>query len=214
MTIVADPMPVFPTCPTFGFTVQPDILVKIISREGGGERRDRKWQQALRSYTAVPIGPRPQADIEAVLGFWLAIGGMANIFRFKDWSDFKSCPLGAQPSAFDQQLGIIAGSPALYQLQKTYSAGVYSQVRPITRPRGSTILIANTLSEIQAADRWSLDESTGILTPGGGFVGTPGAWGGEFDVPVRFSAPPQIELTNFEIQQLNQAATFIEDRAG
>ena len=35
---------------------------------------------------------------------------------------------------------------------------------------------------------YTLHEATGIVTPGGGFTGTPGFWGGEFDVWVRFAA--------------------------
>lgn len=212
MTITADPMPIFPTCPAFGFTVQPDILVKIISRESGFERRDRKWQLARRTYVSVPIGPRLQADIEQMYYFWLALGGTANTFRFKDFVDYKSCILDATPSALDQSLAVLAGPT--YQLQKTYTFGAFSMVRPITRPIGSTILLANTLGAVSNPSTWTLDEATGIVTPGGGFVGTPGAWGGEFHVPCRWQAPPQIETSDYEIQQLSQAATFIEDRRG
>jgi uncharacterized protein (TIGR02217 family) len=213
--ITADPMPVFPTCPTFGFTVTPSILVKVISRESGNERLDRKWALPLRQFTAVPIGPRPQADLEALQNFWLAIGGISTYFRFTDWTDYQSCPLDSVPSALDQLLGADVGSPPVgFQLEKTYTAGTLSMIRPITRPIGSTVMIANESGQVQDPSTWTLDESTGIFVPNGGFVGTPGSWGGQFHVPLRFKDEPQFEITDHLIQGLNQAATFVESRLG
>lgn len=202
--LTADPAALFPRCPAFGFTAAPAYLVKKIMREGGFERRNRKWQRPLNAYASFPTGNRPEADIEEVLHFWHAMGGEEQCFRFKDWVDFKSCALGATPAATDQPLVHVTDSPDHYQLTKQYVVGSRIQVRDITRPRGSTILVANEVGAVQAADRWHLDESTGHLTTLGGFIGVPTAWGGEFDVWVRFDGQLQVQIVEYKAQ----AASF------
>lgn len=199
-TIIADPAPVFPGCPTFGFTVEPNYLVKITSREGGFERRDRKWARPLIKFSGVPLGDRPQADIEDVLYFWHAMGGMSTAFRFKDWSDFKSCRLDATPHATDMPLAVSGDSPSSYRLIKQYTAYGITQEREILRPVGSSVSIANETGTIQTD--WTLDESTGLLTIGGSFSGTPTSWGGEFDVWVRFDGQLNPQLSNYLIQNV------------
>lgn len=200
-TIVHDTSEVFPGCPTFGFVAEPNYLVKITSREGGFERRDRKWARPLTKYTGVPMGDRPQADIEQILYFWHAMGGMWSGFRFKDWTDFKSCRLDASPLATDMPLAASGDSPASFRLIKQYRAGSTIQEREITRPIGSTIHIANEVGATQTA--WTLDEKTGLVTIGGGFSGTPTSWGGEFDVWVRFDAQFNPTFSNHNIMNVS-----------
>lgn len=200
--ITADNAPVFPACPTFGFVAEPNFLVKIVAKEGGFERRQRVWNQSLTQYTSVPSGDRAQADIEAIYYFWMAVGGMSNGFRFKDWLDFQSCRLDESPSATDQPIISSGDSPASFRLVKDYSAGPFIQQRIIQRPIGETIEIANELGETQDPTTWNLDESTGVLSIGGGFSGTPTAWGGEFDVWVRFNAQLNPAISNYRIQNV------------
>ena len=191
--ITPDTTPVFPECPTFGFTASPRYNVKIIEREGGFERRTRKWSRPLHRYTAVPFGERPERDVQRILYFWHAVGGMALGFRFKDYADFKSCQLHEEPAATDQPLVALEGSG--YQLTKAYDFAGLQQLREIFKPNGATIRIANEVGVEQAADRWTLDEATGVLTPNGLFAGTPAAWGGEFFVYARFDSELEIEIT-------------------
>lgn len=197
--ITADPAAVFPACPTFGFVAEPNYLVKIVSREGGYERRQRVWSRPLSKYTTVPLGDQAQADVEAVLYFWHAMGGMSSGFRFRDWIDYKSCKLDDTPSAIDMPFEPSNDSPPHYQLIKEYTVGSVIQVREIQRPVGSTILVANELGEAQDPSTWTLDETTGVLTPNGGFSGTPTAWGGEFDVYVRFDAQLNPSFSNYSV---------------
>lgn len=198
-TITADTSEIFPACPTYGFNPEPNYLVKIVSREGGYERRDRKWARPLLKFTGVPLGERPQSDIEDVLYFWHAVGGMSDGFRFKDWSDFKSCRLGADPSMLDMPIVASGDSPAgSYRLVKQYVWGSKIQEREITRPLGASILVANE-SGVAQTD-FTLDESTGLLTPGGSFAGTPHSWGGEFYVWCRFDAQFSPSISNWQIQ--------------
>lgn len=198
-TIVPDTLETFPECPTYGFTVEPRYLVKAIERDGGNERVDRRWSRPLNFYTAVPMGDRAEEDAQAVLVFWHAVGGMGGQFRFKDYSDFKSCPTNADTTYLDQPFEVIDASH--YQLVKRYTYRSLSQLREIYKPVGSTITVGNELG-VQQTD-WSLDEGTGILTKGGTFSGTPSSWGGEFDIYARFTTNLSIAITNREIQNIN-----------
>ncbi len=200
--ITADTSPIFPACPTFGFTAEPEYLVKITAREGGYERRDRKWSRPLVKYTGVPLGDQPEADIEQVLYFWHAMGGMSSPFRFKDWTDYKSCRLGGTPSAADQPLVASGDSPPSFRLVKEYVVGSIIQQREILRPMGSTIQIGNETGAPQDPSTWTLDESTGLVTIGAGFAGTPTAWGGEFFVWVRFNAQLNPQISNWQAQSV------------
>jgi uncharacterized protein (TIGR02217 family) len=197
-----DTSPIFPACPTFGFTAEPEYLVKITAREGGYERIDRKWARPLLSFTGVPLGDQPQAEIESVLYFWHAMGGMSTYFRFKDWTDFQSCPLDATPAATDQPIIATTDVPPKLRLVKQYTVGNIIQQREILRPLGSSLLIANETGAVQPASRWTVDESTGLLTIGPGFLGTPSAWGGEFFVWVRFNAQLNPQISNHLIQNV------------
>ena len=208
--ITADTLETFPRCPTYGFNVDPFILVKIIAREGGFENTDRKWAHPLRRFEGMPMGDRAQADIESILYFWLAVGGTAGEFRFKDWTDYKSCLLDDDVAPTDQPLVFVAGSPGGYQLVKQYTFGALTYQRTIRRPIGSTIRIANETGTEQVSTRWVVEEATGLLTPLGSFAGTPTTWGGEFDVLARFAGPFIPEISNFKIQ--NASVSICEKR--
>lgn len=200
--ITATTLPLFPSCPSYGFSSQPDYLVKIVQREGGIERRDRKWEEPLHFYEGAPMGPRPQADIEAIARFYHAMGGTHRRFLFKDFADYRSAALDDDITPLDQAFVDLGGGQ--YQMVKTYEdeSSIYSTIRTIRHPVGSTIRVANTLGAEQASSRWTINEDTGILTLDGSFVGTPGAWGGEFYVPCRFDAPCRTEIVEFKIFSL------------
>jgi uncharacterized protein (TIGR02217 family) len=202
-TIIPDLAESWPTCVTFGFVAEPQRLVKITSREGGYERRDLKWKRSLRAYSSVPMGSQSEDEILDILDFWEAMGGMWQGFRFKDWIDYKSCRRSATPAATDQPLELSGDSPTSYRLIKNYptKSGRTIAQREIARPIGSTIMIANEVGAAQTA--WTLDESTGILTIDGGFVGTPTAWGGEFDVWCRFDAQFNPSYSDLKIMDVS-----------
>lgn len=197
--ITADDAAVFPACPTFGFVAEPNFLVKIVQREGGYERRQRVWSQSLTKYTNVPSGDQAQADIEAIYYLWQAVGGMSNAFRFQDQLDYKSCKLDQTPEATDQIIVPSGDSPASFRLAKNYIFGPFTQTRMIQRPIGDTILVANEEGVPQDSSKWTLNEATGVLTPGETFTGTPTFWGGEFDVWVRFDAQLNPTFSNYRI---------------
>jgi uncharacterized protein (TIGR02217 family) len=199
-TIVPDISPIFPNCPTFGYVSEPNYLVKITQREGGFERRQRMWATPLTMITGSPTGDQPQKDIEAVLAFWHAMGGLSSAFRFQDWTDYQSCSLDAEPAPTDQPLMPSGDSPASFRLIKQYVVGSVIQVRYILRPVGSTVMVANDTGTEQTD--WTLDESTGLVTPGETFSGVPTSWGGQFYLWGRFNAQLNPEVSNYRIMNV------------
>jgi uncharacterized protein (TIGR02217 family) len=200
----------FPECPGYGFNVQPQYLVKIVCREDGFERIDRRWARSLSVFTVVPVGDRDEAEIQSILYFWHAMGGRATPFLIKDWTDYKSCPTQDDVAATDQLVAAVTLSDAstAYQLVKTYRVGALAQPREITQPKGDTIVVANSLGAVQTD--FTLDEATGLLKPGVSFTGTPKSWGGEFYVPVRFNSELDTQIVDKQIQSVT--FTLMEKR--
>lgn len=207
--LISDTTEIFPGCPSFGFTSGPRYKVKIIEREGGHERRTRKWSRPLHRYASVPMGNRADEEIQEILYFWHAMGGMATGFRLKDHADFKSCKTHQTPTPLDQPFILEEDSPSGYQLVKTYTVGSIEQVREIYKPKGDTIRVANELGEEQPESAWTLDEGTGLLTPDVSFDGTPSSWGGEFYTYVRFDSVLDIAVSEQRIQQCDFSMTEI-----
>lgn len=197
-SVVPSTLATFPTCPGYGFAAQPQYLVNINPRQGGFERIDRRWTRPLSTYTALSIGERDEAEIQAILNFWHAMHGRATIFLLKDWADFKSCKVNETATATDQPL-VFNVDLGAYQMYKEYTVGSLTQERPITQPVGSTILVHGG----DNADHtdFTVDENTGLITPDSGWI--PVAWGGEFNVPVRFDSELSISVAEKQIQSVD-----------
>lgn len=200
--ITASATDLFPRCPTYGFTSRPAYRVKMVEREDGTERRDRKWAQSLSIYEAVPLGNQSERDMETIYNFFHAQGGTAYRFRFKDWIDYKSCNIADDPAAGDQPFVLIDGSPGSYAMYKTYTSTNRTTLRRIFHPKGDTITVKNNSGAVQDPSKWTIDEDTGIIVPEPTFAGIPATWGGEFYVPARFAADIQIEISDFKIHSL------------
>lgn len=197
---VPDTTEIFPECPSFGFTSGPRYKVKIIEREGGYERRTRKWARPLHRYSGVPMGQRMEEDVQNVLYFWHAVGGPATGFRFMDYADYKSCKTFQTPTPLDQPLSFEDDTSGSYQLVKEYSVGSLTQIREIYKPIASTIRVANESGVEQPASAWTIYEATGLLVPDVSFTGTPTSWGGEFYVYARFDSEFDVEIVDKAIQ--------------
>lgn len=132
------------------------------------------------------VGPgiRSESELGVLLEFFRARRGAARGFRLADPYDHSSNTSSGTPTSGDQLLGVGDGETSEFQLIKSYGSGPEPQVRPITRPRASSIVIS--IGGI-AANGWA-------LLPGGviSFVDAPPA-GAEiragflFDVSVRFA---------------------------
>lgn len=162
----------------------PERRTQIVELASGVEERNAAWANSRRRYD-VAYGVRRADDLAAVVAFFEARNARLYGFRFKDWSDFKSCPPSAAPAAGDQVLGTGDGVTTAFQLVKRYASGSQGWSRTIAKPVGGSLRIA--LGGVVAPSGWSLDAATGVVTfaapPGAGVAVTAGF---EFDVPVRF----------------------------
>ena len=117
--------------------------------------------------------------------FFEARNGRLYGFRFKDWSDYKSCLPSQISHPMDQQIGTGNGTRTEFQLMKHCTSGSVTWSRRITKPVADTVRIAVAGSEL--ASGWSVDLTTGVVTfaapPENGAVVSAGF---QFDVPVRF----------------------------
>jgi uncharacterized protein (TIGR02217 family) len=201
--------PVFPLCPRLNYTALPGYSCTISTTVSGRERRNRNWARPLLVFN-IQVGPKMSDEIEELLDFWHAMGGPECGFRFKDWTDFKSCRASQTVSATDQVLTLIPGSPGGYQLQKTYRAGARATVRDILKPVQGTIQIADGGVAKTEGVHWVLDYSTGLLTtfftPAGELT-----WGGEFDVPVRFDSEFPLETVTNTVEQVTLQLRELRD---
>ena len=176
----------FPTNQSFGSVGGPERRTEIVTLANGFEERNTPWAHSRRRYDA-GIGLRSLDDVELLIAFFEARQGQLYGFRWKDWSDFKSC-LPSQTIGFEDQ--VIAhgdGATVSFPLVKQYRSGIGEYSRIITKPVTGTVRIGVARDELSESVHWEIDLATGIVTfdaaPDEGVEITAGF---EFDVPVRF----------------------------
>lgn len=174
----------FPDSISRGAKGGPERRTRIVELASGDEERNASWANSRRRYD-VSYGVRRADDLAAVVAFFEARNGRLYAFRFKDWSDYKSCLPSAAPAPTDQIIGTGNGSTTTFALTKTYASGAQSWARAILKPVVGTVTIS--LNGIAQGSGWSVNTTTGIVTfavpPTTGAVIRAGF---EFDVPVRF----------------------------
>lgn len=188
----------------------PRRRTQIVTLASGFEERNGSWARSRREYD-VSYGIRRADDLQAVVAFFEARNGRLHGFRFKDWSDYKSCLPSRVPDAADQVLGTGDGSEVHFRLRKAYGDGAASYARLITRPVDGSVRIALDGAEQMAG--WSVDHATGIVT----FAAAPGAGvevtaGFEFDVPCRFDTDLLAVTLDFERAGAIESISLIELR--
>lgn len=176
----------FPANLSFGSVGGPERRTEIVTLANGFEERNTPWAHSRRRYDA-GVGLRSLDDIEVLIAFFESRGGQMHGFRWKDWSDFKSCRPNAVPGFQDQSIGFGTGTLTEFALQKRYRSGDQAYFRPITKPVAGTVRVAISADPQQEGVDYALDVMTGLITfanpPDTGLEVTAGF---EFDVPVRF----------------------------
>ncbi len=189
----------FPTNLSFGSVGGPERRTEVVTLANGFEERNTPWAHSRRRYDA-GVGLRSLDDVETLIAFFEARTGQLHGFRWKDWSDFKSCAASKVPGPEDQLIGTGDGVATVFRLQKTYSSGLQSYVRPILKPVSGTVLVALAEDPKVESLEFTVDVATGEVT----FVvppdlGTRITAGFEFDVPVRFDADSiQTSVASFQ----------------
>jgi uncharacterized protein (TIGR02217 family) len=187
----------FPVSISRGATGGPERRTEIVVTASGHEERNSRWADSRRRYNA-GFGVKSLNDLHEVLRFFEERRGRLHGFRWKDHTDFKSCPPQQSVQAIDQLIGTGDGATASFQLVKNYGTGLRDYTRRITRPVAGTLVVAvNAVT----TSRFGVDTTTGLLTFEVGAIPPAGARvtaGFEFDVCARFDTDLlKINLTNF-----------------
>ena len=110
----------------------PERKTIVVALGNGKEQRNQQWADSRRRYNA-GYGVRNIDDIHAVIDFFEERRGRLTAFRWKDWSDFKSCPPDTAATAIDQQIGTGTGAQTVFQLVKVYGGAHNLYERTITK---------------------------------------------------------------------------------
>ncbi|MDJ0992606.1 MAG: DUF2460 domain-containing protein [Dinoroseobacter sp.] len=176
----------FPANLSFGSVGGPERRTEIVTLSNGFEERNTPWAQSRRRYDA-GVGMRSLDDIERLIGFFEARQGQLFGFRWKDWSDFKSCEPSQSLSFEDQEIGTGDGQTAAFQLTKCYRSGAQVYHRPITKPVQGSVKAGVDGIELAEAVHYSVDTESGlVIFSDPPATGATVSVGFEFDVPVRF----------------------------
>ena len=174
----------FPASLSFGSIGGPERRTEIVALSSGFEERNTPWADARRRYDA-GMGLRSLDDLSALVAFFEARAGQLHGFRWKDWSDYKSCLPSRDPA--------YASGPARYQ-------------RPINKPVKDSVRAGVGGSELFPDTHFTVDHQTGQITFSA--APEPGATistGYEFDVPVRFDTDRiAVSVSSFQAGEMPQ----------
>ena len=185
----------------WGASGGPGFVTSIVEVESGAEERVSRRAAARHRYS-ITVSDENLSDLKA---FYMARGGAAHGWRFKDWADYHSNPedsgYHAEPGLRDQPCLPAQGdgSTTQFQLRKVYVDGVHEHSRTITKPVSGTVRVWVNGSELLSG--WTVDTTTGIVT----FSSAPANGHDveasfEFDVPVRFDESAD-QLLNINLEQ-------------
>lgn len=172
----------FPLAIAFQSAGGPVRRTEIVTLGSGHEERNAVWAGSRRQFD-IGSGVRTLDDLSEVIAFFEARQGRLYAFRFRDFTDWKSCAPGGAPSPTDQAIATGDGVTASFPLVKTYASGVGSWTRPITRPVAGSVRAA--VNGVETA----VTVSDGIISfaaaPANGAAITAGY---AFDCAVRFDS--------------------------
>jgi uncharacterized protein (TIGR02217 family) len=190
----------FPTRVSIGASGGPERRTEIVVLGSGHEERNSRWADSKRSYNA-GYGIKSVDDLHSVIAFFEERRGRLHGFRWKDWTDYKSCAPSETPSPLDQAIGTGDGVTGAFQLIKIYGATYAPWTRTIQLPVAGSVLVAVDGAP-QDSETYLVSGNAGVVTflpehiPPADAVVTAGF---EFDVAVRFDTD-QLEINLSEIE--------------
>lgn len=158
----------------------PRFLTSKAYGSSGQRVANREAAYPLHEYR-VAHPPKTQAEFESLRAFFYVVGGDADAFRFKDWSDFLA-------TLANTTLKAVAGEANAWQLCRTYSFGTRMFVRPIYKPVAGA-QVSRVRGGVLTVLPYAPDPSTGRVAIAGHQAGDAYVWTGEFHVPVAFKDP-------------------------
>ncbi|MGH1350009.1 MAG: phage distal tail protein, Rcc01695 family [Methyloligellaceae bacterium] len=141
----------FPTSISLGSEGGPERRTEIVTLGSGHEERNTRWADSRRKYNA-GYGIKSLDDLHSVIDFFEERRGRLYGFRWKDHTDYKSCPPSQAISDTDQIIGTGDGATDTFQLIKTYGTVYAPYTRQITKPVGKTL----TDLSFGPTSRWDL----------------------------------------------------------
>jgi uncharacterized protein (TIGR02217 family) len=164
-------------------SVAPEFSTTIAVTASGHERRNALWSDARLRFDVGP-GVRSESEMGTLIAFFRARRGPARAFRLRDPTDFSSQGMTGTPTALDQFLGEGDGKRTAFPLLKRYGLDDEAQVRRITRPDRTSVLVS--IDGVPASG-WTLAPAGVIAFAEPPRIGAQVRSGFLFDVPVRFA---------------------------
>ncbi|HEY5363704.1 MAG TPA: DUF2460 domain-containing protein, partial [Aestuariivirga sp.] len=130
----------FPLSISRGLSGGPNRRTDVVMSASGHEERNARWADSRRSYN-VGYGVKSVDDLQSVISFFEERRGRLYAFRFKDFTDYKSCLPKQTITATDQVIGTGDGVRQTFQLTKTYGTA-RPWTRTIVAPVASTVIAA------------------------------------------------------------------------
>jgi len=191
----------FPLSISRGLTGGPERRTDVVMTASGHEERNARWAGSRRSFN-VGYGVKSVDDLQSVISFFEERRGRLYAFRFKDYTDYKSCLPSHAVSATDQVIGTGDGVTAVFQLLKSYGTQ-RPWPRVIVAPVANKVVMA--LNGVPTTN-FILDATTGLVTFSMGHIPPAGVSitaGFEFDVPVRFDTDKiKVNLAHFNAGEI------------
>ena len=173
----------FPPQISAGMSGGPRFFTDKAFTAGGQRITNRRTQYPLHEYSlAHPV--RSGVLFDQLRAFFYVVGGDADGFRFKDWSDYKADTTNTSAT-------LISGS--VYQLNKLYVFGSRTFTRPIYKPVSGALIYrtrAGVTTDITGTT--TVNATNGQITVTGHMSGDTYAWAGFFDVPAAFRNPEAV----------------------
>lgn len=154
----------FPKDIALGATGGPVWNTVVLDSPSGYQQMVQNWDEPKLVYE-FDSEIWDESRVNQLISFFNVVGGMANSFRFRDWSDYyvgmiagSSGPTYTTP----QQIGVGNSSTTAFQLFKRYATGAYSRDRKITKPINGTVKIYK--DGVEQTSGVSVNHSTGVVT--------------------------------------------------
>ena len=152
----------FPTAISRAAHGGPERRTDVVVLGSGAEERNARWANSRRAWNA-GWGVKSLNDLHAVIAFFEERRGRLHGFRWRDPSDFKSCPPEDTPTAVDQPIGTGDGTTVSFQLKKTYGSAFNPWTRDITKPVAGTVLVAVNGVVQTPTTAYTADPATGLV---------------------------------------------------
>jgi uncharacterized protein (TIGR02217 family) len=147
----------------------PGYSTDVVTVRAGFESRNENWSAARHRLT-LSHEPLTQAQHDALLDHFHAVGGRAHSFRVKNWFDYKLTVangglVGLHGSDQVGGFGVGHGVP-IYQLRKQYARGALTRTRDIVKPVATPTVYRNGVAVAVGvgASEIAIDTTTGKVT--------------------------------------------------